>query len=106
MTIDELLKKYNLKFEDLNVVERETLFTWIAALEKGKLTIESIKTYISAMRDAVEHEITEPNLDPQKDLLLKARLRNYMLLDAFLSTPGRAKQALERAVAGIASPKK
>ena len=102
MTIDELLKQYNLKYEDLSVDERGTLHSWLNALNQGKLTVEKIKTYIASMRDSVEVELTEPNLEEKKDLLLKARLRNYMLMEAFLSTPEKAKQALERAMMGIA----
>lgn len=117
MKIDDILKRYDLKFEDLSADERETLFTWLRVLGEGKITIESIRTYIASMKEAVEKELTDypeetiikiwfikiriaKNRD--KELILKARLRNYMLLEAFLSTPERAKQALERTIEGIA----
>lgn len=115
MTINDILEKFNLKYEDLNSVERETLNTWLEALSKSKLTLENVKTHLASMRDAVEQELTKESMKRpsfwaflfnfRKDNLLKARLRNYMLLEAFLSTPERAKQALERAMTGIASKK-
>jgi len=106
MTIDEILKKFGLKYEELKAEEKETLYSWMEALNKSKLTLETVKTYIASMRDAVEQELTKTGHNSKQDLFLKARLRNYMLLEAFLSTPEKAKQALERAMAGIVKSRK
>ena len=38
-------------------------------------------------------------------MYLKARLRNYILLEAFLETPEKAQEALDRSVAGLVSSK-
>jgi hypothetical protein len=103
--IDQILEKVGLKYEDLNTAERETLGTWMEALSRNKLTLEGVKTYVSSMRDSVEQELTKTDLNSKQDLLLKARLRNYMLLEAFLSTPEKAQQALERSMAGLVSKK-
>jgi hypothetical protein len=103
--LNEILQKFGLQYEDLNGAERGTLNSWMTALQQNELTVNTIKLYIGAMRDAVEAEITTTENNSKKDLLLKARLRNYMLLEAFLSTPEKAKKALERAVAGIVSTK-
>jgi len=103
--IEEILKKYNLKYEDLKPVEKETLNTWLDALKQGQLTIEKVRDYIRTMRDSVEHELTKSSVGNKDDLFLKARLRNLMLIEAFLSTPEKAKQAINRALAGIANNK-
>lgn len=103
--MDQILQKLNLKYEDLNAAERETLGNWMESLSKTALTVEGIKTYIASMRDSVEQELTKAGTDSKNDLFLKARLRNYMLLEAFLSTPERAQKALERAMAGLVSKK-
>jgi len=120
MKIDDILKRYNLKYEDLTPDERGTLHAWLRVLGEGKVTLERVKAYVTSMRDAVEKELTEypeetiikiwfikirigKNRD--KELILKARLRNYMLLEAFLSTPEKAKATLERTMAAIAKPK-
>lgn len=112
--IDELLEKAGLKFEDLNASERETLNVWMDALQKGQVSVEKIKEYIVSMREAVENEISkEPTfirififkVENPKLIRLQARLRNYLLLDAFLSTPERAKEQMERMVAGMVANK-
>ena len=103
--IDQLLEKSGLKYEDLNVSERETLNVWMEALQKGQVSVERIKEYIVLMKEAVEQELAKADLGSKHDLFLKARLRNYMLLDAFLSTPERAKQQMENAISGIIGKK-
>lgn len=100
--IDNILKETGLKYEELNTTEKETLNVWMEALEKGAVTIPKVKEYVSTMKDAVERELSVAKLNKKKDLFLKARLRNYLLLDAFLSTPEKAKQQLEAALAGVA----
>ena len=99
--MDEILKKYGLKYEDLNATEKETLNTWLTALKQGQLTLDKIKDYISAMRDSVETELTKIGHESKQDIFLKARLRNYMLLEGFLSTPERAEKMMEKSLIGL-----
>jgi len=103
--LDELLEKVGLKYEDLNQIEKETLNTWMEALQKGQLSVERIKEYITSMREAVEQELAKADLGSKQDTFLKARLRNYMLLDAFLTTPEKAKQQIENAISGMVGKK-
>jgi hypothetical protein len=98
---DELLKKYNLKYEDLNPLERETLNTWVSALEQGQLTLDKLRDYLRSMRDSVENDLTKTENNSKQDIFLKARLRNYMLLEAFLSTPEKARAAMDKALKGM-----
>lgn len=98
MDTDLFLKKYGLKFEDLNSNEKETYFSMVQAIQESNLTIEKIKEYIKAMRSSVEEELTRYDLGSKQDLFLKARLRNYILLEAMLTTPEKAKKALEDAL--------
>lgn len=99
--IDDLLEKTGLKYEDLNSSEKETLNTWMEVLQKGQVSVEKIKEYITSMKEAVEQDLSKSNLGSKQDLFLKARLRNYMLLDAFMSTPEKAKQQIENAISGM-----
>jgi len=101
MNVDDILKPTGLDYEKLTNEERETLHSWLNVLNKSKLTLEGVKTYIASMKDAVEKELTKHTLDYNQDVFLKARLRNYLLLEAFLSTPEKAKQAIERQMAGM-----
>ena len=99
--IDEILKRHNLKYEDLTPAERETFHSMLGAVEKSVMTIEKLRNYLSAMRFSVEQELTKTDNGGKQDMFLKARLKNYMLLEAFLSTPERAKKALEEALGNL-----
>ena len=100
-TIDRLLEKTGLKYEDLTNDERDTLQTQLAALQQNKLTLETVKSNVTFMKGAVEKELCKVGHDNKQDILLKARLRNYMLLEDFMTSPERAKQAIERSIAGL-----
>lgn len=103
--IEEILTRMNLKYEELTKEEKDTLVQWTESLTKSTISLEQVKTYIRSMRDAVENELCKHDLGRNQDLYLKARLRNYMLLEALLSTPDKAKEAAERAIAGLVSKK-
>lgn len=114
MNIDEILEKVGVKYEDLNAIERKTFNEMVEKVSKTEINNETLKSYISTMKDSVEKELSE---EPEyvrvwlfafrndKNIFLKARLRNYILLEAFLDTPKKAKEALDRALAGMI-PKK
>ena len=102
--IDKLLERVGLKYDDLNPGEKETLNTWLDAIQKSKVTIETLRDHITAMKQAVEQELTKTTNNNKQDVFLKARLRNYLLLEAFLTTPEKAQAQLEQAVSGLASP--
>lgn len=99
--MDQILERLGLKYEDLTSSEKETLNGWLDNLEKSKVTIDTIKAHVSAMREAVERELTKTDHNSKQDIFLKARLRNYLLLEAFLTNPEKAKEAIDRALAGM-----
>ena len=101
MSIGDLLAKYNLKYEDLNINERETLQSWLENLASKEITLDRVKDYIREMISGVETELSECDLNRKKDIFLKSRLRNYLLLLAFLESPEKAKQALEKQLKNI-----
>lgn len=103
MKIDDLLEKFGLKYEELTKVEKETLHNWLNAIENNTITIPKIKEYISQMKSSVEQELCRENLNKNQDIFLKARLRNYLLLEAFFSTPEKAKNMLEMMLSRIKS---
>lgn len=102
--LDEMLKKYGLKYEDLSSQERATAHQWVSSLQQGQLSLEKVREYLQTMRSQVEEELTKTGHDSKQDLFLKARLRNYMLLESFLISPEKAKERLEATIASIASP--
>ena len=112
--IDEILEKFGLTEKDLDTPgykgELQTLLNMQSSIQKGQVSVESTRQYLASMRDAVEKElIDEPEfvrvfvfkVENRKQIYLKARLKNYMLLEAYLSSPERMKEMMENMVANI-----
>lgn len=112
--LDKLLKKTGLRFEDLDTPghsgEKDYLLKMQADLQKNKVNIQSTREYLASMRESVERELVdEPEFNyififkvpNRKQIYLKARLKNYMLLELYLSTPERLKKQMEDAVSGM-----
>lgn len=103
--LDNILEKRGLKYEKLTPDEKETFSAWQEALSKSQVTLDSVREYIKTMRDAVEDRLAFAKFNSDEDKHLKARLQNYMLLAAMLSTPEKARKAIERQAAGIITKK-
>lgn len=101
MEIDNFLAKFGITYEKLNEVERETLTDWLKNLAERQISIEDVKTYVRKMADNVAKELSVDELPKKKDIFLKARLRNYLLLIDFLTAPEEAKKSLERYIKNL-----
>ena len=102
--------KFGLKIESLNALEKETYLGMVEAVQKAQLSPEKLREYIISMREAVTRElINEPEFNyififrvpNRRQILLKARLQNYVLLEGFLLSPEKAQQNLEAMVSGM-----
>lgn len=111
--MDETLKMLGIDtngipYEDLQDDELKTLHAWIGQLESNELTISKIIENITEMKMAVTQKIIDtpetvrvcfifvvPN---RESVLLRARLQNYTMLEAFLTGPQKAKEALQNSI--------
>ena len=110
MKLDDILFKMGLKFEELTPDEKQTYEKWLKILESRPLNIDDMKDGLEAMKQSVEIELVDteelsrfiffryPN---RKQIILKARLKNYMLLESFLNSKDKAKKALESRIESL-----
>lgn len=125
--IDDILGKYDLSYQELSNAEKETLRQWTQVLESNQLTVGSVRGYINSMKISIQNDLSTMKQETptswltfitlfipfyglikkwyqdQNRIYLEARLRNLMLIEAFLSSPKQARAAIDRAVAGMAS---
>ena len=101
MGITDELGDKGVNIEKLTADEKQTYFTMLDAVRDSQLSIEKLRDYIIQMRSAVEQELVKTDLGAGQDLFLKARLKNYMLLESFLISPEKAKKAYDEMVATI-----
>ena len=94
---DDILESFGIKnYDELNPVERETFHKMLETVERAQISLEDVKIHIRTIRQAVENELATHNLSKEQDLYLKARLKNYILLEALLDSPERARKALDQ----------
>lgn len=110
MSITEELEDKGIKIDSLTPDEKQTYFSMLKAVQDATLTPEKLRDYIHDMREAVTRDlIAEPEFtrflffkfENRKQILLKARLQNYVLLEAYLSSPNKAKKAFEDMIGAI-----
>lgn len=94
---DETLKKLDLNYEELNPQEQETYNK--ANFATQSLSLGDIKKYISHMKTSVALQLSDtPISEDWKITVLQARLKNYILLEAFILSPERAEEALKKQI--------
>lgn len=107
---DRIEEKLGTKIEQLNSLEKETYLSMLEQVQKAQLSPEKLRDYIISMREAVTRElIKEPEFirvwifkfENRQQILLKARLQNYLLLEGFLLSPEKAQQQLESMIEGM-----
>ena len=103
-------EKLGFSIDKLEPDEKATYLKMLDEVEQSRMTPEKLRDHIISMRIAVEQQlINEPEFirififkfDNRKQILLKARLQNYILLESFLMSPERAKQQLESAISNV-----
>src|SRR5690242_20632437 len=101
LNIPQLLEERGIKFDQLNSQERETLEKWSKAWQDNEITTAKIQEFISGLIDAVQKELADVRestsfwtwlFNRKKDIFLKARLKNYLMLKDFLTGPERARK--------------
>jgi hypothetical protein len=118
MLLDKLLEKFGLKWDDLDTPghsgEREYLLQMVSSIEQKQVTVQTIREHIANMKSVVEQRlINEPEFNyififkvpNRKQILLKARLENYLLLESMLSSPEKAQKAVEAQLLAISKNK-
>lgn len=102
---DSILEDLGIKYEDLNFKEKESYYQMLDSVKKSVLTPAVLLDYIQKMKFQVEQDlIDEPEfkrlfifkIPNRKQIFLKARMKNYMLLEAFLLSPKKAEESLKR----------
>ena len=93
--LDKILEEQGLQYEDLDAAERETYRK--ANFNLKILSIGDVKNYVSYMKDSVALLLADtPWEEELKIVHLQARLKNYVLLEAFLTRPEKAEEAFRK----------
>jgi hypothetical protein len=107
---EKIEEKFGLKIDQLHPQEKETYFKMLEIVQKSQLDLDKLRNYIISMRESVAKElVNEPEFirvfifkfENRKQILLKARLQNYLLLESFLISPEKARENLESMIGNL-----
>lgn len=98
-TIDKILANISetsgrkVGWQDLTDEERGDIMKYEAAMNQDDMSVEKIKSFIGSEIARAEHSLEKFENSKERDLYLKAVLRNFRILRTFLATPasGRAE---------------
>jgi hypothetical protein len=112
--LSQLLEQHGLEFKDLNSQERETLEKWSKAWQRQEITPEKIAEMLAMLIEGVQKELADVKestsffswlFNRKKDIFLKARLKNYLMLRDFVTGPEKARKFIEENLKNINSKK-
>lgn len=112
--IKELLNKYGLNYEDLNVAEKQTLEEMAGRFQVEELKIDDVRSAVNTMIESLTKELVNydtPSTIPaiffrkKKRVHIEARLHNLLLLRDFMLSPERARKVVENMLANIKTQK-
>ena len=95
-------------FDKLNSIEREEYLKMLTIVQGSKITLEDFKKHVKVMRQSLENALLkEPEFiySPMfpffkryntNVILIKARLQNYLIFEAFFEKPELAKAQLDQ----------
>lgn len=107
--LSNLLKERGLTLADLSVEEYNALSQMASAADDSKLTPESTRSYLRSLISQVERELVATDefeyffgglfrRRSWKQVMLKARLYNYMIFEQIFTSPANAKKDLAAAM--------
>lgn len=102
MSLNNLLNKLGIKsVVDLNEEEKKTYQQWQQVLDKKEITTKEIKEFIEGQISIFTEQLLSYKNTERKDIYLKAQLRNFRTLLAFINSPEINKAFLENYLKNI-----
>ena len=90
-SLNKLLEKEGLKSEDLREDERKQYNDWLTALSAPAVKMSDLKSFIARHLFKLEYEQDKWDNTPERDLYLKAIIRNLKMIQAFIEGPEKRK---------------
>jgi len=95
-SLHNLLEKLGITFDQLSAEEKKTYEEWNQVFSQPEVTIEDLKKFLSSYIDRLEYDQTSYDNSKDKDLYLKAAIRNAKMMLAFITGPEKRKEWLEK----------
>lgn len=93
--LDKLVEKLG-GWDNLNSEEQALYLDHIKVIEGKAITVDDTKDFVRRMITIIEKLLVDTPEKSRESMNLKARLKNFLLLEDFLYSADRAKQSLEK----------
>ena len=95
-SLHSLLEKLGLSYDKLSEEEKKTYEQWSQVLTQKEVTIDDLKKFLPSYIDRLEYDLNSYENSKDKDLYLKAAIRNAKMILAFIIGPEKRKAWLEQ----------
>jgi hypothetical protein len=95
MSLNQLLEKLGIKYEDLTDEEKQTYENWSNVLTTPDVTIDDLKKFLPVYIAQLQQEQNDYQNNEKKDLYLKACIRNAQMIQAFILGPEKQREWLQ-----------
>lgn len=96
LSLHSLLEKLGLSYDKLTEEEKKTYESWAQTLTQADVTIDDLKNFLPSYIDRLEYDQTSYENSKDKDLYLKASIRNAKMMLAFITGPEKRREWLEK----------
>lgn len=93
--IDDVVAKLG-GFDKLEPEEVKTYTEHLEILQGKSISVEDTKVFVRKMILNIERALVDTKEKSPESVGLKARLKNFLVLEAFLLSPEKAREALEQ----------
>src|SRR5690348_6787400 len=95
-SLNSLLEKLGLSYDKLSAEEKRTYQEWSTVFTQADVTIDDLKKFLPSYIDRLEYDLNSYENSKDKDLYLKAALRNAKMMLAFITGPEKRREWLEK----------
>jgi len=91
--LHKVLEKLGIKgYDELSPEERKTYEQWGQMLAQPDVTLDDLKKFIPLQLSLIENELLSFDNSKEKDLFLKAQVRNLKMIHAFILGPEQRRK--------------
>ena len=93
--IEDLVDKYG-GLDNLSKEEKDTYFSHLKIIQGKPITVEDTKNFVRQLITQIEQLLVNAPEGTPESMGLKMRLKDMLVMEAFLFSPERAKKAIEK----------
>lgn len=96
LSLNSLLERLGLSYDKLTEEEKKTYQQWSETFTQKEITVKDLINFLPSYIDRLEYDLNSYENSKDKDLYLKAAIRNAKMIQAFITGPEKRREWLEK----------